>query len=1183
MTYPALGKDHYLLLIFKDYELPKSTDKGFVLVSESPTIIRHLAINNPSLIKEYGLVEENERITTQQLSLSIERDDLWPSSALGKDTCVWGWWRKPWEYHPILFERIKSLCNNDRKLSVLLYNQYLRKIYTATLRDIHFLPFLTSVTIPVNWRKACPTYYRDEKRRCGAFFLLKLDKRLDLSSTTLESKRVDSASFELRPYDLDMVIPPEESVYKSTPLLVDQQFDRDSLRISDHTVFLLRKNRQYDNTKQLLMSKKEPSAGELANAFKETDWNDTRQLLTITTPAGWKHLSNSPDALSVIAKKALRAGSRITRFDLELSSWLFADSSLKDLLVSLDSFTNLGESIRTWVTAGTAAEARNSAAEVFLEAWKVADVRYRLKPIKDYFEKLPAFEGVASTVHYEIDKKLYRDHLSHNVRAALIGAKIAASANPPALEKVDTQKICFFAGLLHDIAFPITSYPDTAQKLANVIASIQGHILNQQQASLINNEFIQLSLHYVALMSSARSLLKAYPKGCSPWDDLSGTIDKCDPRLLDELLLSAKAEDHAIVSAAILFHRAVLSRCQADPEKTDLGVRELMNHMTASNASPEFKELLAIIQCVALHDRKASLRFHPVATSARDVPAHLTWKDFALPIIVSTADEFQEWGRPVGALEGMGVVDAEVSFKVGEIVAQYTWNTDQKVFKDVPYSLLFMLFGKLSACRGYRFSKDGRETPFEVKCELKKLNAMRLYFFTEDKFIIKFKSDTKSFVLANWPSESCPPGELNGQAGQYLLGIKSETSDEKKGHDFLIIEGEENVCEMIKETARRNEMLNRISFTRKTIEFECNDGRLFTGEVVEMHRGTIKHIESFPSEWFPPNGASTVLRISLNRLEDKNQIIPQNRTGTPQNWPHPHFLDYDWRFTERTARWIIKAANYYRFEGRVCYLGCPTLALWHSILCKDEDHWCLLDRGHFALRQWCGQYIPESKWIKYDVIGLPPSELLGTFRLVVTDPPWHDNEYRAFCRRAAQLVEVGGFVLLSSYPGAPPYKADKYTRLERIVKQELGNPTWLGSLEIDYEVPEFENVWKGHEKFQHLGFGVYRPGYIDCLRIPGRPSLLGELEVSCCQLPVTCDLGDGHHLRHRENIDWKGKKVILSRHTSLQHIDKVDNDILAWTSRNVIVREQMDGQEIESLDDLVVCIRRWEATNGTSV
>jgi len=291
--------------------------------------------------------------------------------------------------------------------------------------------------------------------------------------------------------------------------------------------------------------------------------------------------------------------------------------------------------------------------------------------------------------------------------------------------------------------------------------------------------------------------------------------------------------------------------------------------------------------------------------------------------------------------------------------------------------------------------------------------------------------------------------------------------------------------------------------------------------------------------------------------------------------PHPHFLDFDWRFTVKTCRAILGFARHQSelLKGKICYLGCPTLALWHHQYFPDESNWDLLDRGHYALSLWVkDNEVPKGEFVTYDVFNALKAELMHQYAIVIADPPWYEPQYKIFCMRARELVKPEGIVGVTHYP---KFDDRKYAEFQKIrfgsIMCELQE---FGAMEIDYHAPEFERASNLHERYEHPGLGIYRPGYIDFYQAPA----IEMKEVSTDKppmpvlLPYSLPLEDGHHLRcvSKEELEmaFREKKFRVSRRASIKRIKSIPPSWIAWSSRNAIVRSSDSGQKINSQEEL---------------
>jgi hypothetical protein len=271
-------------------------------------------------------------------------------------------------------------------------------------------------------------------------------------------------------------------------------------------------------------------------------------------------------------------------------------------------FNDLGKAILRWVTSPGEREARITASLVFKKAWDEASKRYRLQELpEDYFYNLPSIEAIACAVRYEIDGKFYRDHLSHNVRAALLTAHLVNAIDLH--NGLNNCCIGFFSGLYHDIAMPLTTFPDMVGQLAKHLAKAQprdeqGQSNQVHFPSLLDRNLLRKQLSYVALLASIPNASHTFKeKSFEPWNDLQSILDSVDNRILFEELLCASTDEHALITAAIFLDYAVRGR-MTKQIGYDVAIRSLVSEMASPDAGSLGKELVAILQCMALHDRR---------------------------------------------------------------------------------------------------------------------------------------------------------------------------------------------------------------------------------------------------------------------------------------------------------------------------------------------------------------------------------------------------------------------------------------------------------------------------------------------------------------------------------------------------------------------------------------------------
>jgi hypothetical protein len=184
-----------------------------------------------------------------------------------------------------------------------------------------------------------------------------------------------------------------------------------------------------------------------------------------------------------------------------------------------------------------------------------------------------------------------------------------------------------------------------------------------------------------------------------------------------------------------------------------------------------------------------------------------------------------------------------------------------------------------------------------------------------------------------------------------------------------------------------------------------------------------------------------------------DQAVPLSRSADPHmiKLPVPHPLDFDWRFTSETINDLFRRVNEVdQTAGGVCFLGAPTL-FRAAVERGMARPFYLVDASVVsaqALQEAQGRIFVS------DLLTEPLPDLRAA--VVVSDPPWYEEFVRAFLWAAAQLVEVGGSVLLSFPPvGTRPYIEDEWKRTQKFAEQ-LGLTLLEKSLCLKYVSPPFE-------------------------------------------------------------------------------------------------------------------------------
>lgn len=172
----------------------------------------------------------------------------------------------------------------------------------------------------------------------------------------------------------------------------------------------------------------------------------------------------------------------------------------------------------------------------------------------------------------------------------------------------------------------------------------------------------------------------------------------------------------------------------------------------------------------------------------------------------------------------------------------------------------------------------------------------------------------------------------------------------------------------------------------------------------------------------------------------------------PADFPLPHPLDFDWRFTDST---VTRLWNFARelvgIDERIAMVGAPSLAkramgmpVWNGpVLSLDSN----------AIQ---GADLSD----RVDVIHFDISQEIPTrpeAALVITDPPWYEEELLSFLWCATALCRVGGYIMMSIPPlDTRPGIADERLRIDRAAGTFGLRPVRIIPSAVQYETPFFE-------------------------------------------------------------------------------------------------------------------------------
>jgi hypothetical protein len=1170
-----------VLLLFKD-DLSIGGKDEFPITIKSETIKQHQCIlqgivddnlNNDNKEQFLFQFEDSENSILRRAEVN-EIDDK---------NFVWGWWKKPGESHNNLFKKIESICKNGEVVNALLYNRYLRRIYNAEITDIYYVPYASTVTIPHKWLLKCPEYYRNLPHFCGAYFSMRLisiskdninefeeyDNNIkiyyDDPQIILKKYFVDKDTFDETFLNNLSVIMQTEGIIDESHKIIDKEIFPLSLKLTDQTIFLLRKSTKKEKIRELFNNQDD----EINNEFINLPINDAIDFIKSMTRQDWKKLFSLEKTITVMNELFKNTDMPITATDIKLVSNLI----MENILVSSSSISNelsdIEKSIIEWLLSGDFKIQRENASSFFSLAWKKAIKKIELPSLDQYFKILPRLEEILSSTKH-IRQKLYRDHLNHNIRAAMMSSYLVYNIN----HNHEDMRLSFFSGLLHDIAYPVSSYEATIQSIQESFAN-----LNVTEAAASNSIIIKDNLknwvNTIAFISSIPYIKdNEIPQ---PFNNLDTLFDKIDPRLLYEEIMCSMSCDHSFLSAVVILNAVVNKVLEKDDTFND-GVKRLI---TKQN---DYKDLFQIIQCIALHDRKASIDYKGINNFQQLTIINM--KDFFLPVITIIADEIQEWGRPISSNEKSIVTDCSIDYDNGNFIIKYLCNFKKEILKEIKYCFLEHFYSKI---RIFSRLKNEKNNIIKLKLNIIIENGLEIYIGNTNNGELKFKFKENDII---WPENDVRPDRIKEESNKRLFAFISYLSDNKNIISSIIILESNNadIINNIRKHLQKNTLnIKNFIISNDLCKLIINNNISIEGNI-NTYFFTTYDKSSFigiPDKYeiLEEVGILYLKDVLTSNIEEITSVHIHTEDNDLHLKPQPHFLDLDWRFSYKSINSILKFVSANISSGKVCYLGCPSLALYHNKRIEKKDvEFTLFDKGHYALKKWMKDgYIYEKNYKEYDVYSEIDNEYLHKYSMVIIDPPWYKDFYEMFLRRAMAFVKENGIIGIVEYPGYPG-KDKKISEFRTIRKKLFKSSNDLSpfcSIEVAYNEPDFEKIWHEHIKYIHSAIGTYRPAYMDFYLISNTVSIKSE-DVTLPNFDkyneINIEYTNGY-VRLKEDFNKYFNNEYYWTFTTYKSLKRITNNSqwIGWSTNNTIINVNSEkGEKINNQEELLKYLEKYE-------
>jgi hypothetical protein len=1173
-----------ILVLFKD-DLSIGGKDEFPITTKSETIKQHL----------FTLESNNDRSSKEQFFFQFEDSN---NSVLRrvevKEICdnnfVWGWWKKPGESHNNLFKIMECICQKGEVINALLYNRYMRRIYTAEITDIYYVPYASTVSIPHKWALKCPDYYRDLPHFCGAYFSMRL-KTKSRNNTNDGEEYEEYNENQIIPYkdpqviltnyfvdrntfdDIFIrnisVIRQTEGVIDASKTIVDKEISPLSLKLTDQTIFLLRKSTQKEKIRELFNNHDD----EINNELKNLPISDAIDFIKSLSREDWKILFTLEKTIMIISDLFKNRNMPITTTDIRLVSNLVKERILVSPDKSSDELSDIEKSIIDWLLSSNFKVQREKAAVFFSLAWIQSIKKIEMPSLNDYFNILPQLEEISSSVKH-INKKLYRDHLNHNIRAALMSSYLVSIIN----HNYEDIKLAFFSGLLHDIAHPLSSYEGTIQSIQESLIKLnitKSTITN----SIINTDMIKNWVNAIAFIASIPSIKeKKIPQ---PLYDLDDLFNEINPKLLYEEILCSMSHEHSFLSAVVVLNTAISKVSKANDDVFNDGVKRLFANQE------DYKDLFQIIQCIALHDRKAAIDYRGLSKFKQITIIDM--KDFFLPVITIMADEIQEWGRPISSNEKSIVTDCDISYNNEELfILKYNCEFKKETLKEINYCFLEHFYSKI---RIFSRLKNEKGNVIKLEMQINIIEGLKICTGNDYSSELKFE---KNDVI--WPGNNVLPNYFSEENDKRLITLISYPSDNTNViSSFIILESKQKeVMDRLKKDLYRSDMMiKNLTMSIDSCKMTINDNIFIEGEIEAylyteyQKESIIQHLDK--CEILKKIGILVLKDVSININEENRLHHNQLDDNYVHLIPQPHFLDLDWRFNYQTIYSILNFVSTNANNGKVCYLGCPSLALYHNRQIQTMNtKFTLFDRGHYALNKWIQKgYIEKNNFVEYDVYLKIPNEYLHQYDMIIMDPPWYKDFYAMFLKRAIAFVKNNGIIGIVEYPGYPGHeeKIENFKIIRKKIFRSITISPYC-SIEVAYTEPDFEKIWHEHKKFVHSAIGTYRPAYMDFYlinntdydNIDNKDEILSDYSYSSTNdINIEYENGYVRLKKDFENYFIDDNKWNFTTRKSLKRIPNNKSSWVGWSTNNTIINiEPQKGLKISNQAELLACLMDFE-------
>lgn len=196
--------------------------------------------------------------------------------------------------------------------------------------------------------------------------------------------------------------------------------------------------------------------------------------------------------------------------------------------------------------------------------------------------------------------------------------------------------------------------------------------------------------------------------------------------------------------------------------------------------------------------------------------------------------------------------------------------------------------------------------------------------------------------------------------------------------------------------------------------------------------------------------------FGIRQKRSQRQVLREAKVSPMESLsglPVPHPLDYDWRFSAETVTELANRAKALTPPcGLIALLGVPSL-FRELRKGRPDARLILADISAPSIEALSSEFQSE-QLIACDLLSVPMPNVDAD--VVIADPPWYQEHFEAFIWAAAQIVPIGGHLLLCGpNHGTRPGATAEWEKIGRYARS-LGFEVRHIQEVLRYDTPPFE-------------------------------------------------------------------------------------------------------------------------------